>query len=314
LPRDSFYNCEKNHWLRLCPLARNAETIAKAHSDLLQKCFDARNLSCGVQWEIARLITLQENPDDFSTIPINLLDHLQGSNAQSAPKTAKLILEKIHAEEAGDVPKDANARERSAKVCLLDSPQGLAYLVSQAPWKELDIEEVAYHNNPEGGLGFNPDFPNWHGGKVHFRARLKNVGTTKMPRYRVILERAVLGPSCLFTRRFMSKRFLTIKVPKQILNNTDNGLFDLFLRPFILTGRVFRAWFAKDDNVFMVETDEILDGNTISASRRPASPTGPCSLEAFLEWHNPINRNTNQVCHCLLNTDLHKFKFLIVRR
>jgi RNA-dependent RNA polymerase len=174
-------------------------------------------------------------------------------------------------------------------------PQTHSDPVSQAPWKELDTEEAAHHNNPEGGLGFNPDFPGWHGGKAHFCARLKNIGTAKAPRYRVILERAVLGPSCLFTRRFMSKRFLTIKVSKQILNNPDNGLLDLFLQPFILTGRVFRAWYAKDDNIFMIETDEMLDGDTISASRRPASPTGPCSLNDFLEWHNPLLLNTNQV-------------------
>jgi hypothetical protein len=125
---------------------------------------------------------------------------------------------------------------------------------------------------------------------------LKNIGTAKLPQYKLILERAALGPSCLFTRRFMSERFLTIKVPKQILNNPNNGLLELFLRPFVLTGRVFRAFYAKDENVFMIETDEIADGGTISGSRRPASPMGPCSLQTFLSWHNPLELNKNQVC------------------
>jgi RNA-dependent RNA polymerase len=161
----------------------------------------------------------------------------------------------------------------------------------------LDTEEAAHlKNTGGGGLGFNPDFPGWHGGKVHFCARLKNIGTAKLPQYKFILERAALGPSCLFTRRFMSERFLTIKVPKQILNNPNNGLLELFLRPFVLTGRVFRAFYAKDENVFMIETDEIVDGVTISTSRRPASPMGPCSLQAFLSWHNPLELNKNQVC------------------
>jgi len=130
---------------------------------------------------------------------------------------------------------------------------------------------------------------------------LKNTGTAKLPHYKFTLERAVLGPSRLFMRRFMSKRFLTIKVPKQILNNPNNGLLELFLRPFVLTGRVFRAFYAKDENVFMIETDEIMDDGTISASRRPESPTGPCSLQAFLSWHNPLELNKNQVCSFYLS-------------
>ena len=206
-----------------------------------------------------------------------------------------MILEGIDAGEQGRT-KDANAREKLAKVNWPVLLQTLAELASQAPWKELDTEEAAHHNNPEGGLGFNADFPGWHGGKVHFCARLKNVGTAKMPRYKIMPERAELGPSCLFTRRFMSGRFLTIKVPKQILNNPNNGLLELFLRPFVLTGRVFRAFYAKDENVFMIETDELVDDGVISTSRRSASPTGPCSLEAFLSWHNPLELNTNQVC------------------
>jgi hypothetical protein len=168
--------------------------------------------------------------------------------------------------------------------------------VSQAPWKELDTEEAAHHNNPHGGLGFNADFPGWHGGKVHFCARLKNVGTAKTPQYRVILDRPVLGPSCLFTRRFMSRRFLIIKLSKQILNNPDNGLLGLFSRPFVLTGKVFRAFYAKDENVFLIETNEMVECGTITASRRPTSPMGPCSLMDFINWHNPLLLNTNQVC------------------
>jgi hypothetical protein len=100
-------------------LLHDTEGVTQAHSDHHQKCFDARSLSCGVQWEIARLVTLQEDPSDFSTIPIDRLDSLQGSNAQSAAKTAKVILEGIDADESGGGRKDANARDTLAKVCFL---------------------------------------------------------------------------------------------------------------------------------------------------------------------------------------------------
>jgi hypothetical protein len=97
--------------------AYETERLIQAHSDHLQKCFDSRKLSCGVQWEIARLVTTKrEDPTDFSFIPIDCLDSLKGSNAESAEKTAKLILD-IDTGENG-ASRDANARERSAKVGL----------------------------------------------------------------------------------------------------------------------------------------------------------------------------------------------------
>lgn len=149
--------------------------------------------------------------------------------------------------------------------------------------KNLEIDAFA-------GLGFSSENPDWYGGKVHFRAKLMEQGRAG---FRVLLERAELGPSCRFARRFGSTAFLRVKIPMSVFNKPDNGLVDFFSRPFILNGRVFRAFFAKDDNVFLFRTNEIFRGSEIC-------PHSVCmrglSLLDFLNWHNPLGFNRNQAC------------------
>jgi hypothetical protein len=174
----------------------------------------------------------------------------------------------------------------------------------QSPWAELDREEEALNGNPFAGLGFSIPNSDWYGGKVEFRAKLKEVEPNcKKPQYKVALEQPELGHSTRFSRRFGSKSFLKIKIAKQILNRKSHHLVEFFTRPFILCGHVFRGFTSKDNNVFLVRTNEVFDGVRISTP-----PQSPClSLVEFLEWHNPLRYNVNQVrcSDCFQNSCLH---------
>lgn len=112
--------------------------------------------------------------------------------------------------------------------------------------------------------------------------------------YKIILDRCTLGPSCRFARRFGSSNFLRIKIPAGTLHKPDNGLNLFFSKPFVLWGRVFRSFYAKDDTVFLFRTNEIMENSRIVPDRVPG-----LSLLQFLDWHNPLESNSNQACDIL---------------
>lgn len=88
----------------------------QASSLAYEKIFDARKLSTGVRWELARLVSCnKKTQNDFSKIRIDKLDLLKGNSAMAAPKVTWSMLGK-------DIPcveqADFFARERSVKVRL----------------------------------------------------------------------------------------------------------------------------------------------------------------------------------------------------
>jgi RNA-dependent RNA polymerase len=149
-------------------------------------------------------------------------------------------------------------------------------------------------------LGFSDDKPDWYGGKVEFRAKVRDVGTTDAPKYKIVLEKPVLGTSCRFTRRFGSHSFLRVKIPAAILENREHELIKLFCRPFILTGRVFRAFYAKKDHVFLFKTCEVFDGSKLSVLK--GTRKSGMAWREFLDWHNPLFCNCRQVNKCCLSS------------
>lgn len=220
------------------------------HSDQVQasslaheKNFDARELSTGVRWELARLVSCdKKTPNDFSKIRIDRLDLLKGKNATAAPKVARAML---HENAPRAEQTNLFAKEWSAKVKLHVYHRSqlcrLLFGQFQTPWNELDKEEATRAKDPWGGLGCDEADPENYHGKVHFRGRLCNVGAKDAPpKYQIALLPAELGPSCFFTQSLGSSRFFSVKLSKDILNNPRNGLQELFLRPFVILGRVFR--------------------------------------------------------------------------
>jgi RNA-dependent RNA polymerase len=157
---------------------------------------------------------------------------------------------------------------------------------------------AALQKDEFAGLGFSTDNPEWFGGKVEFRGQLQDGGPSNPYAYKVVLEKPQIGASCRFTRRFGSMSFLRVKVPDMFLNRPNNRLTDFFSRPFILNGRVFQTFYAKDDNMFLFRTNEIFKGGSIQAPGSSSQARG-FSFQEFLDWHNPLELNTNQASSIL---------------
>lgn len=147
------------------------------------------------------------------------------------------------------------------------------------------------------GLGFNNDgeYTNWYGGKVLFHGKLQAPKTSgdKAPRFKLTLEPAELDTSNMFARRFGSRHFFRLKLTKFVLNTKHpDALMNFLCRPLILCGSVFRAFYSKETNVFYVKTNEYTDGEKIIPNK---TVEGVMSFLEFLEWHNPMGCNNQQV-------------------
>ncbi|KAJ3799108.1 RNA dependent RNA polymerase-domain-containing protein [Lentinula aff. detonsa] len=246
--------------------------VLVAYSRSVQKWITARGLPWGVEWEIARLVSIGKI--DYGNVEISALDKLkkEGTNAKAAPLVEKILLRK---EQEASISEDFRlfANERRAKF----------------PYDELDREEEFLNRDPHAGLGFN-EHSDWFGGKVVFRAKLKNLSDDpkKLPLFKVELERAELGASSRFSRRFGSKSFMRLKISKTLTRYAD-ALMDFLRRPFIIAGKVFRAFLEKEKNVFFYMTNESPElGSTVDPVSRNLS------FESFLNWHNPIELNKRQ--------------------
>jgi RNA-dependent RNA polymerase len=169
--------------------------------------------------------------------------------------------------------------------------------LQKCPWEEFDREEEALQRSPYGGLGFdeNKELLNWYGGKVLFHAKLHDMAGGRKsctPQYKLTLEPAELSTSNSFARRFGSKHFLRMKLTKGVVNKNSKMLLDYLRRPLILCGSVFRAFYAKEGNVFYVKTNEGTDGKSILSE---VSVPNVMSFLEFINWHNPIELNAKQV-------------------
>lgn len=113
------------------------------------------------------------------------------------------------------------------------------------------MEDELLENDILAGLGFGEN-SDWFGGKVVFRGKVENFAAEKdSPQFRIRLEKAELGASSRFSRRFGSKSFVRIKIPKALWKYPV-ALVDFFRRPFVISGKVFRAFLEKEKNVFLV--------------------------------------------------------------
>jgi RNA-dependent RNA polymerase len=145
--------------------------------------------------------------------------------------------------------------------------------------------------NPFAGLGFDCNGQRTeYGGKVDF------FGQIKLENGKLCIQLAPpkLGPSCRFKRRFGSFNFLQLKPSQELVTKNRVGdVQKLFAsaRPFVIFGAVFRPFYAKDGKVFLLRTNEIYDGSTISI----LSSSSQISLGDFINWANPLDFNTNQV-------------------
>ena len=143
----------------------------------------------------------------------------------------------------------------------------------------------------------------WYGGKVHFTAKLVISDKTKGD-FKLLLDRPQLDTSNRFMRRFGSRRFIRVRIQKDALYQKGASLLEYFLRPLVIGSAVFRAFFAKEQNVFFVKTNEEVQG--YDGNIRLIAPSGPTAngdmaFMEFIKWHNDLNINKDQVSSTYFN-------------
>ena len=137
-----------------------------------------------------------------------------------------------------------------------------------------------------------------YGGRVQFTGKVIADKMDKSnSKFRIELDPPAMGPSNRFARRFGSKRFIRLRIPSSTLHQSGDKLEKFFMLPFVIHGNVFRAFFAKENNVFLVETPEKFVWNRIEPRDQSwIKHNGILPLHSFLDWHNPMESNQNQVC------------------
>ena len=159
--------------------------------------------------------------------------------------------------------------------------------------------EFRANRTPGEALYLHDDKDGWYGGQVHFVARLIGGDSSRL---KLELEKPSLGPSCEFTRRFGSDRFVRVRVDKNTLYASDSGLVEYFVRPFIIGGHVFRSFFSRENTVFLFRTGEVvLSSSGPSFSLKLGPGRDNIGIREFLDWYNSMELNSSQVC-CVMHT------------
>ncbi|RPD65627.1 hypothetical protein L226DRAFT_543193 [Lentinus tigrinus ALCF2SS1-7] len=283
------------------------QPVVVAHAAFLTVWLN--RLPWGVQWEIARYVNTGFGYERF-TIPELSKWSKQGKNESAAPEVTKFVESMRKADKAKRASEEvSNGKGKSAKVAMNDDDDEIrdqfaaAYareLSAKTPWEELDREDEILLKHPHGALGCNDtepfhcaDEPGWYGGKVHFTAK---VVVDKKKDFRLVLDRPTLGTSNRFMRRFGSRRFIRVRIQKDALMQKGTSLAEYFYRPFIISGAVFRAFFAKEQNVFLFRTNEVVrvSDTGVQIARTSEAVPGEMSLFDLIQWHNDLKYNNDQ--------------------
>ncbi|KAJ3874138.1 RNA dependent RNA polymerase-domain-containing protein [Lentinula edodes] len=236
--------------------------IVIINNDIFQQTMEQKRIPYGIQFELAR--TLASNPDSMSKFQ-NLISNLP----QDQMPTHSYLFSQIFSV--------SSLRNLSTHE-----------VASTAPWEELDKEEEAFAKDPlYAGIGNNEEYPGWWAGNIIFVGKLEETGE------KIVLEKATLGPSNKIQRRFGSACILRVKIPSKRFYAKQNDLVLFFKRPVVIWNHVFRAFFAKDNTVFLFKTNEILLDKQISLNPSPHADDG-LSLYEFIKWLNPLEYNSHQ--------------------
>ncbi|KAF8520442.1 RNA dependent RNA polymerase-domain-containing protein, partial [Hysterangium stoloniferum] len=244
-----------------------------AHSDNHQIYFD-KHLSWGCQWEIARL-TSSGRIKSYEDIALPSLKDLHGkSNEVGAPMVETLLCARTQSFIHREVYEEAHAKELANK---------------KDAWVELDREEEHLKEDTLSGLGGKNAPDEWYGGKIAFIAKLRQK-EAKKPVYHLELQAPEISTSTRISRRWGSSRLIRISIPDSILYQSNNGVLTYFKNDFIIHGRIFRPFYAKEHAVFLIQLDYIYKDGV--AVHHP--PFGMISFDEFLKWHNPMPLNKDQ--------------------
>ncbi|KAG6830094.1 hypothetical protein H0H92_002267 [Tricholoma furcatifolium] len=239
------------------PLGQDLESCIIAHDKATVALMDRHQLSWGVQWELARGVT--DRFWDWAKVH-KKLEQLTGLNSEAAWKVRAVML---------------GRQPRASEISL---------------WEELDREQKAIEENLGRGLGLMGAYEgkkDWYGGQIQQRARIILGDGDQL---RVRLEKLEKRRSYRLARFSGSRRVLQVGVPKELVLNQNKTLKDFLRQKFVLLGRIFVPFYAKDHAVYLVETDENYErqsGNWCGDQFRR-------SFKDILNWHNRLDLNIDQ--------------------
>ena len=160
---------------------------------------------------------------------------------------------------------------------------------------ELDREEKALQEGIGRGLGLRGEWegdPSWYGGKIRQIASVVETEDGFAIRLRAMMKRK----SNRFARYLGSRRMLQVKLPEDKVMRWRSDDVRIFMQnKFVLCGRIFVPFAAKDGKVFLMETNEDYERAGDGPSDR-----GRITVEDFVRWHNPMELNSKQVGLLLL--------------
>ncbi|VDC03249.1 unnamed protein product, partial [Peniophora sp. CBMAI 1063] len=233
------------------------------------KELDKRRIGYGVQLELARGV--QRGRWSWADVTPSRMNLLRGPHAKVMPEMNKIM-------DCGHI---------------YDPVHHAAPL-----WEEFDREQAAILENKGRGLGLlSGSFEgaeDWFGGRIQIIARLDRPGSMQPPTF--VLEPPEMKRSYALARELGSRRLLVLKTaPPPPADATQKRKhyeppLELFARKFVLMGRVFIPFDAKDGHVYAVETDEDYE-------RDPIPDIGDGLRQPFWEFikkHNPLALNYRQ--------------------
>ncbi|KAG1813878.1 RNA dependent RNA polymerase-domain-containing protein [Suillus subaureus] len=232
-----------------------------AHCEKAQEVLDRHKLAWGTIFELARGVT--RGMWTFQDMTEHRLQKLQGSNAQSAWKVATVMADKV--------------------------PSAIG--ASSELWLEYDREQVAIVENQGRGLGTMGQWEgkdHWYGGKIQQVARVVKAGTS----FKFELEKPEIRRSHRFARFLGSRRILQVRVPDNLTYDKVGSALREFVisSKFVLCGRVFVPFHAKEGSMYLFETNENIDRQTNLGD----GDSHRLTLDQFVKWHNPLSLNWKQ--------------------
>lgn len=249
---------------------------------------DELGISWGVQYELARGET--RGWWKWSDVTPEKLEELRGTNASSAGKVFGVM-------------KGESAVQKDRRVWYVPSFHFLSRRAHSILCREeLDREQISIteEDDCQRSLGLYGDwahfpatdcFPDWYGGRVLQYARL--VQDKHPGKFKVQLEVMEYRKDSTRIARFLgSRRILHLGVADNVLFKHENGVKQFLNQKFILCGRVFVALKSKEGKVYMVEVKEDYERHAQMREGDNKRKT----FQEIIDWHNPMNRNKNQVC------------------
>lgn len=108
---------------------------------------------------------------------------------------------------------------------------------------------------------------------------------------KITLDRLELGKTNRLSRFMGSVSVLQLRIKKELLTRQGDALIKTLARRFVLCGRIFLPFHAKENKVYLVEINEDFERSPV----RSLGDEARLSWDAFISWHNPLKLNAKQV-------------------